>query len=97
MCERAQRLRTLQTADGERPYAVKVCNHCHTVWNRDTNAARNMLRLLRCTAAGEDRPVAMRRPPRPGRGEAVPELVVLQEVADGMAEAAAAEDDVENG
>ena len=83
------------TADGKRPHAVRVCNHCHTVWNLDINAARNMLRLLRCTTAGEDRPVAMRRPG--GGGGAVAELVVLQDVADGMAEQAAAEDDVENG
>ena len=83
VCERAS-LRTLQTADGERPHAVRVCTHCHTVWNRDTNAARNMLRLLKCLAAGEDPPEALRRPARRGRG-AVPELDVLQAEADALA------------
>ena len=70
---------------------MKVCHHCHTMWNRDTNAARNMRRLLECLATGEARPEALRRPVRRGRLAAVEELEVLQAVADGLAEAATEE------
>ncbi len=55
-------LRPLQTADGSRPHALRVCHHCHNVWNRDVNAAHNMALLLRAELEGRERPAALRRP-----------------------------------
>ena len=93
-CQRATPLRNLLTADGERPHAVRVCPHCHTVWNRDVNAARNMRCLLECVAAGQARPAALRRPAqrRRRRDAAVPELEVLEAIAEGAAMDAALEE-----
>lgn len=42
-------------------YGVLVCNDCNTVWDRDTNAARNIRRVLETVAAGEDRPQPLQR------------------------------------
>jgi transposase len=33
-------------ASKSRIYAVKKCRHCLTVWNRDINAARNILGIF---------------------------------------------------
>ena len=82
----------MQTADGKRPHAVRVCHHCHTVWNRDVNAARNMRGLLECQAAGQQRPPALRRPLVRRRRGAAEELEELEAIAEGAAMDAAAED-----
>lgn len=42
-------------------YAVPVCNHCGTHWDRDVAAAKNMLRIARAEAAGLPRPADLRR------------------------------------
>ena len=54
-----------RTADSDRPvYALKLCNQCSRVWNRDDNAARNLLRVMLWWAGGhqeQDRPPGLER------------------------------------
>jgi hypothetical protein len=58
-------------------HPLKVCNHCSTVWNRDINAAKNMLTLLNCLVEGEERPPALRRQ-APQRAEGDPIVAGLE-------------------
>jgi transposase len=49
-------LKAKQLGDDEM-YAVKVCNNCHTVWQRDTNASRNIHHIaLQCITSGNRPP-----------------------------------------
>jgi hypothetical protein len=47
------------------------------VWNRDINAAKNMLTLLNCLVEGEERPPALRRQ-APQRAEGDPIVAGLE-------------------
>lgn len=51
-------------------YGIKVCNHCVTTWDRDLNAARNILAIFLTLRGGEPRPHAF-RPQSARRGAAV--------------------------
>jgi transposase len=49
-------LKAKQLGDDEM-YAVKVCNNCHTVWQRDTNASRNIHYIApQCITSGNRPP-----------------------------------------
>ena len=41
-------------------YGIKVCNHCVTTWDRDLNAARNILAIFLALRAGRPRPQVFR-------------------------------------
>ena len=34
--------KTLKEVEGTKGVSVKACNKCHTIWQRDVNAAKNM-------------------------------------------------------
>ncbi|PNW75216.1 hypothetical protein CHLRE_12g517681v5 [Chlamydomonas reinhardtii] len=42
-------------------FDVRVCNDCHTTWDRDENAARNVRLLLILQLLGRDRPAVFCR------------------------------------
>ena len=42
-------------------YAVKKCLHCLTVWSRDINAARNILKIFYSLVDGEGIPFLFRQ------------------------------------
>lgn len=71
--------RQLQPVKGERVirgvlrrgieiYGIKVCKHCVTTWDRDLNAARNILAIFLALRGGRPRPQAF--VPRPARRRA---------------------------
>lgn len=41
-------------------YAVKVCPHCSTTWNRDLNASRNIAHIFNVLRSGKERPEVFR-------------------------------------
>ena len=45
ICDRVMDGNVVRGARRSRIYAVKKCRHCFTIWNRDINAARNILRI----------------------------------------------------
>ena len=45
ICDRVMDGIVVRGARSSRIYAVKKCRHCFTPWNRDINAARNILRI----------------------------------------------------
>jgi transposase len=47
----------------KRMYTVLVCNHCHTVWQRDVNASRNIRALFLNMVTSGRRPGLLARHP----------------------------------
>ncbi|KAI9193290.1 kinase-like domain-containing protein [Polychytrium aggregatum] len=44
-CREAKRLEKVEHLDIEKPHFVRSCASCHTLWDRDINASRNMISL----------------------------------------------------
>ena len=47
--------------DGRKIWRLKRCGTCNIAWNRDHNAARNLLRITEAWRAGQPRPQALCR------------------------------------
>ncbi|KAI9208926.1 uncharacterized protein BJ171DRAFT_595366 [Polychytrium aggregatum] len=44
-CREAKRLEKVEHLDIEKPHFVRSCASCHTLWDRDINASRNMISI----------------------------------------------------
>ena len=45
-CCTAEDVNKFRTSDGDEPHALRRCQACRRLWNRDSNASLNMLRIL---------------------------------------------------
>ncbi|KAH8554042.1 hypothetical protein BGW37DRAFT_483290, partial [Umbelopsis sp. PMI_123] len=50
------------TADGVSHHSILVCNHCHILWQRDINAAKNMYGIAMAMWTDGRRPNELARP-----------------------------------
>ncbi|KAL1930641.1 hypothetical protein VTP01DRAFT_10803 [Rhizomucor pusillus] len=55
-------LKNVSTADGVRHHGLQVCKNCGILWNRDTNACKNMFHIATSIWSGNGRPGPFVRP-----------------------------------
>ena len=58
-CHNPEKMEGCTTA--RNPHYVRRCQSCRTLWNRDVNAARNMVFLGGCIQNGKERPIFFKK------------------------------------
>lgn len=62
-CNNCQEI-NLESASHTHGYSVLVCKTCNTLWQRDVNAAKNMMTIAVSTWSGNGRPCVFQRQKR---------------------------------
>ncbi|KAI9201995.1 uncharacterized protein BJ171DRAFT_584641 [Polychytrium aggregatum] len=71
-CREAKRLDKVEHLDIEKPHFVRSCASCHTLWDRDVNAARNMISALGSPSSTAPSPTSASVPRNLGDPQSAP-------------------------